>query len=139
MIRKSAGFSLVEIIVALAILSILTGLAVPAYTDYVRRNRRSDAINTLLRLQLAQERWRASNITYATNIASISDGASSDQKNYTIAIDGANNVSYTMTATPAAGSPQTADTKCQTFTINESGPVIRLAMAAQDKECWNIR
>ena len=58
------GFTLIELMIVVMVVAILSAIAMPAYTDYVRRARRSDALEELLRLQQAEEKWRANNSTY---------------------------------------------------------------------------
>ncbi|MEK6748690.1 MAG: type IV pilin protein [Pseudomonadota bacterium] len=136
MTSKLRGFSLIEVLIALTILGILTTIAIPTYSGYVQRNRRSDAINTLLSLQLGQERWRTTHPTYTDLVTDIAATATSSQGYYTVVLSTpASDIGFTITASPAVGSPQTADTKCPSFTISQSGPVIA---DAQDRTCWNL-
>jgi type IV pilus assembly protein PilE len=65
------GFSLIELLTALAIVAILATITVPSFSGLVARSRRSDAISALLRVQLAQERWRANNLTYAPGLSTL--------------------------------------------------------------------
>jgi type IV pilus assembly protein PilE len=53
----SQGFSLVELMVIVAIIGILTTVAVPAYFNYINRTRQADAIHKLLDIKAAQEKY----------------------------------------------------------------------------------
>ena len=64
--KRSSGFTLMELMIVVAIIGILAAIAVPAYSDYVTRGKRSDAKAALLNAQLAQEKYRANNTTYGT-------------------------------------------------------------------------
>lgn len=61
---KRAGFSLVELVVVLAILMVLLAQAVPAYQQHVIRTRRQEAQSALLKLVMQQERFHTQNNTY---------------------------------------------------------------------------
>jgi type IV pilus assembly protein PilE len=60
------GFTLIELMAVLVVIALLAVIALPAFTDSVRRSRRADAITELNRIAQAQERWRASNTAYNT-------------------------------------------------------------------------
>ena len=60
------GFTLIELMVVLVIVTILLSIAIPAYEDQMRRSRRADAINGLESMVLRQEQWRANNPRYGT-------------------------------------------------------------------------
>ena len=63
---RPRGFSLIETMIALVVVSVLAGLAYPSFLQLLRKARRGDAIMALLDLQQAQERWRANAPSYGT-------------------------------------------------------------------------
>jgi type IV pilus assembly protein PilE len=65
--RCSKGITLVELLVVILIVGILAGIAVPVYTQYMVRARRSDAKTVLEQVRAAQEMWRAERGSYAIN------------------------------------------------------------------------
>ena len=65
---RSSGFTLIELMIVVALIGILAAIAVPAYQEYARKARRADAKNALIALQLQQEKWRASNIAYSATL-----------------------------------------------------------------------
>jgi len=89
------GFTLIELMMVVAIIGILSSIAYPSYTEYVLRAKRGDGKAAILAAQLAQEKYRANNTSYLA----VSSTASSDgYYNYVIsAVSGTN---YTITATP---------------------------------------
>ncbi len=62
------GFSLIELLIAIAIVGLLMMVALPAYQDSARKSKRSDAFAAVSAVQLAQERWRANNASYSTSL-----------------------------------------------------------------------
>lgn len=63
--RYNQGITLVELLVVVLIIGILAGVAIPVYTQYMVRARRSDAKTVLEQVRAAQEMWRAERGTYA--------------------------------------------------------------------------
>lgn len=113
------GFSLIELLVVIAILGILAIVAIPAYQTYAQKSRRTDAISTLLAIQLAQEKYRTTNATYG-NLNQVWGGVTSTPEgHYTLSITGNTATTYTVTATAVGG--QSSDnqngTSCATLTL----------------------
>lgn len=136
-IRKSAGFTLVELMIVVVIIAVLASVAYPSYTSSVRKGNRTDAISTLLRLQLEQERFRTVNTTYFSNMnaSTLSTDGNGNYVTpegfYQVTVSGVSGSGYTLTAT--AVGDQASDS-CASFSVNQDGPV--LDTAAQ-KTCWN--
>ena len=121
---KQRGFTLIELMVVVVVMAILAALAYSSYTKQVSKGRRSDAYNLVGQLQLSLERWRAENPCYGTSAVSpcptfTANGTypdvsaapyvSTTNKYYTIAIPTATLTSYSITATPKAGTSQATD------------------------------
>ncbi|MGZ5056433.1 MAG: type IV pilin protein, partial [Methylobacter sp.] len=114
------------LMIVVAIIGILAGIAYPAYTDYVLRANRADGKAGLLNLQLAQEKYRANCSQYADGIhaTTLTCGGthnlvfntSSPNGKYTLAITAGDATSYTLTATPIF-----TDAKCNVLGINQAG------------------
>lgn len=111
--RRTKGFTLIEVVVVMVVVSILAAVAVPAYLDQVRKGRRTEAREALMRIQSAQERWRSTNTTYAGTITAL--GMVASGSNYDYALTGANATGYTATATAKA--KQAGDSACATITV----------------------
>jgi len=133
---KSAGMTLIELMIVVAIVALLAAIAVPSYRQYVLRANRTEATTALLQLAAAQEKFYLQNNTYAGNAllavappAGLGLSATTAGGRYTVAITAANAAAFSATAT-AAGA-QAADTTCATFTINQAG-----ARTATSANCW---
>lgn len=130
---RSAGITLMELMVALAIVAILATLAFPGFQDALMRGRRGDAIASLLALQLAQETWRANHPAYADLDALGWAGAASLDGHYTLRLADRSAAGFLATATPRPDRPQRNDS-CGTYAVNERGPVFAPGYA--DAACW---
>lgn len=142
--KSNRGFTLIELMVVVAIVGILASIALPAYLQYVREGRRGEAIGELGRLQLAQERWRADHANYGT-LAQIGGVATLPSGYYTISAGtpggscangtGASNAnSFVLTAT-AAGA-QAADTGCATIVLTSLCGAISKTSTGGGSSCW---
>lgn len=104
--HKESGFTLMELMIAVAIVAILAAIALPNYQSYTRRAACEDAKAVLTGAANQMERYRAQNNTYAN--ASLGAYAASpvdgSVKQTSIAISASNATSYTLTATPTTGS-----------------------------------
>lgn len=128
--KAQAGFTMIELMIVVAIIGIITAVAFPSYTSYMKKARRSDAKISLTKMADAQERWYLQNSIYTTVIANVG-GATSPDGYYTMAITAADVNGYVMTATATAGGKQANDATCQTFTLASTG-----AKTATNAVCW---
>lgn len=95
--RAAAGFTLIELLVTIAIVGILTAVALPMYGDYVTRSRLTEAFTALGAAQPAAEQFWPNARTYANfNNAT---GFPAATANFTYALSNAGPSSYTLTAT----------------------------------------
>ena len=102
------GFTLIELMIVVAVIGILATIAYPSYQDYIRKARRIDAQGVMLDIQLQQEKYRVNHVSYG----SLTDLGSFPSDYYTFAISGNTASAYTITATAKAGTSQASDTDC---------------------------
>jgi type IV pilus assembly protein PilE len=132
-IRPQRGFTLIELMIAVAIVAILVAVALPSYQSSVHKGRRSDAMDASVAVLQAQERFRANNPGYATSLAAIGAATTSSKSYYALSLSSVTANSYTLTAAAASGSPQSRDTGCTSLTITVNNGSPTYAPTA----CWN--
>ncbi len=122
-ICKRNGFTLMELMIVVAIIGILAGVTYPSYQQYVIRTHRADAAGNLLELSQYLERYftEVGNYTAATLPFSKSpkDG-STTHYNIAFATGSPTATAYTIQAAPSSGG-QTKDTDCLTLTLSSTG------------------
>lgn len=134
---QSRGFTLIELMIAVAIVAILVAIAYPAYDDSVRKARRGQAKADMAELAQLAERWHTVNNTYVGFWASVpSSQKVSPRTGGTVAynlgqVETAN--TFTITATPTGG--QTKDTRCGTLTLNQAGQKTKSGSGSL-ADCW---
>src|SRR3990167_2671933 len=124
--RCLEGFTLIELVITMAIISILASIAYPSYLDYITRLRRHDGQTALLELANQMEQYYANNNTYKT--ATIATGNSSDIQSsnttpegwYRLIITEQSDTNYTLQAT-AINAQAKNDEPCQHLTFNSIG------------------
>lgn len=132
------GFTLIEVMVVVAIVGILSAIAYPSYTEYIARGHRAEARANLLQAAQWMERAATANGTYPTASSAASAIAALEAQlkmdRYGIKVDSANGSSYILTATPKGA--QLKD-KCGSYTLTQSGKRDVASATLSVAECWN--
>ena len=137
--KKNRGFTLIELMITVAIVAILASVAYPSYTQYIVRSNRSSAVSFVLYLVSRQEQYNLNARQY-TNQLSLLDAATipaevSNNYNVTVAAD--NTVAppvYSITATPT-GTQLAKDAECRTLKIDQTG-LKTISGTSTVSKCW---
>jgi type IV pilus assembly protein PilE len=137
--KKNRGFTLIELMITVAIMAILASVAYPAYTQYIVRANRSSAVSFVMDLASRQEQYNLDARLY-TNQLSLLGAATvpaevSTQYNVTVAVD--NTLAppvYSVTATPS-GTQLVQDTQCGTLNIDQTG-LKTISGTGTVSKCW---
>jgi len=119
--NRQKGFTLIELMIVVAIIGILAAVAVPAYGKYVTKSRRVDAQVTLQAVAQQMERCRTQNFSYKDCTPS-PNPTPSEAGHYTIAITTGttpDDTTFELTATPVTTGSQANDTACNAMSIDE--------------------
>lgn len=147
--KKASGFTLIELMMVVAIVAIFAAVALPSYRKMVLKGNRIDAKDALTAVQFAQEKYRANNAGYTVELV-IDLGLTSATKQafYTVTLAAPSSGANYVAMATATGS-QAADTDCPDFVVTDKGPVsdttytiagksVNTSLPAY-KSCWGLQ
>jgi len=148
--QRAPGFTLIELMITIAIIAVLAAIALPNYTDYLRRGKIQEATSTLLSMRTKMEQYFQDNRSYTTPGAPVLAPCTANSsvpiptlKYFTITCPVLTATTYTIQAD--ASDPSITGLR---FTINEAnvhattvtpGSPIEQAGYTNNSNCWTIR
>lgn len=141
-IRHQAGFSMLEVMIVLAIVGILSAIAIPSYQESVRKSHRSDAKISLVEATQSFERCFSEHGQYqyhatnAPNCPQYSNTASSSGY-YSLTVTHASTTTFSLAAQAPSTSAQYRDLNCRSFTVTQTGiKTSKNSSAGASTDCW---
>jgi type IV pilus assembly protein PilE len=141
---RARGFTLIELMICVAIVGVLSSIAYPAFSSTMANTRRSDALLALMKVQLLQERFRSEHPSYG-ELSQLGLGSTSPSRHYEIAVLDRSADGYVVRAS-AIGSQQ-QDTHCRHLRLTVDGLNVAYASGATEatdnvatvnSRCWRL-
>ncbi|WP_367345550.1 type IV pilin protein [Stenotrophomonas bentonitica] len=112
------GFTLIELMIVVAVVAILAAVAIPSYAEHVRKSRRAQAKADLVEVAQLMERYHTVQNTYVGYTLTSNQSPRDGTAQYTVSLGNQTASTFTLTATP--GTNQSKD-KCGTMTLDQAG------------------
>jgi len=150
--RNATGFTLIELMTAVLVASILLAIAIPSYRTQTQKSRRTEAKTALLDLASREERYNSTNSSYSSTPSNlgytgawpIKVGSGYYQITACVAADTAcatdagTGQAFLLTAQPVPGGSQAGDSQCASFTLDSTGlQKVTGSASGTPSSCWN--
>lgn len=140
-VQAQHGFTLIELMITVAIIGILSAVAYPSYTSYIARANRSAVQSFMYKVANKQEQYMLDRRSYATTLAALNLSLPTEVSGkYTLEEP----INVSMTATPPTyliratplGAQAVNDAKCGELTLDSLGVKTKSGTAARVSDCW---
>ncbi|MHC8441350.1 MAG: type IV pilin protein [Candidatus Eutrophobiaceae bacterium] len=129
--RQARGFTLIELMITVAIIAIISSIAIPSYTEYVKRGKRAEARSALLEAAAKMERYYSDENRYESSFTVLGIEENTQNNYYRLSITlGATKQEFWLVAIP------TILDKCGSYTFNNRGEKGNIDNTETVKECW---
>ncbi len=141
--RRTAGFSLIELLVATSVSGVLASVAYPSFTGSLQKTRRSEALVALMEVQQVEERFRSNGSRYGS-LEEIGLSAAVPGGRYELVVESPTATGYVASA--VARATQASDSACRYMAVSVEGGGWTLRSgsspaadndAATNRRCWN--
>ena len=136
--KRARGFTLLELMIVVAVIAILAGLAITAYSKQVRKSRRAEAVQYISDLALREEKWRSTHTTYGSctdlfgSTCTVFNASNQAPVWYSVDITNVSGTRFTISAAPRSGKDQTKDT-CGTLSLDSNAGTVTKSPTTG---CW---
>lgn len=139
---RLAGFTLIELMIVVAVIGILSSVAYPSYTEYVRRSKLTDATGILATYKVQIEQSFQDNKSYGTASAACTAAAPAATSSFTFScLVGATNDTYIATAASKSGAGLGNSAGDYTFTVNQTNTkgTSKFGGSTSTLTCWQVK
>jgi type IV pilus assembly protein PilE len=135
-VKQARGVTLIELLIVMAVIGILSAVAVPAYREHTLKGRRAAAKAMLLEVLQHQERFYSENNTFTDDMADLGYGAGAiltENGSHTITLDDGPTGDL-LTSVTISATPVDADAKCDVLSLSSN--MAKAATGSTPAKCW---